>query len=157
MWKQPLSVRHLNKPFPWSCMEISPRLVLTLAPDPSLIFSLKEHASQHMAALLSVSGMSYFLPRHRCIKSTLLTACAAGLRYIMLGVYNLERTHKISTLSDDGRWVLGSASGLQGCKAAGLASWKAKYLQRLELTSVSVMQSAWHLVSLLFLSRATEL
>lgn len=77
-----------------------------------------------MAALLSVSGMSYFLPRPPCIKCTVCADCAAGPTYIIWSVYNLQ-AHKIITFSDDGSWDLGSWSVAvaAGYKAAGMMSW----------------------------------
>lgn len=92
--KPPLSVSHLNEPFPPSWMEISPLAFTCSALAPALSLSsssLREHPSQHMAALLSVSGMSYFLPRPRCKKCTACADCAGGLTFIIWGVYNLVR------------------------------------------------------------------
>ena len=78
-----------------------------------------------MTALLSMSGMSYFLPWPQCINSTVCIHCPGGLTYIIWGVYNLQ-AHKIITLCDDGWRDLGSASAIVAaeCEAAGVMSLK---------------------------------
>lgn len=64
---------------------------------------LRESLSQHKAALLSVSGMSYFLPRSQCMKCTACADCAGGLAWILWKAQQLRK-------SLDGLRDLGSVS-----------------------------------------------
>lgn len=67
-----------------------------------------------------------------------------GLTYIIWSVYNFVQAHKIITFRDDGRRDLGSASATASAdlQSSRHDKLETQYLQRLEVTSVSIMQSA---------------
>lgn len=104
-----------------------------------------------MGALLSVSGMSYFLPLPQCMICAMCTSWTGGLTYIIWSVYNLDLADKLTPLVTT---AVGSLA-LQ-LQIAKKQAWKVgkpvAYRELLEVTNASIMQSASHFIPLLFLA-----